>query len=194
MRPERTVIRAFYHRRPNLKSFQERANLLVQQGNAARANGQTDAAFRAYREAIELVPAYASLHLVIGEMHFEAQRYAEAAEAFEAVVAYDSGHDRAWASLGQCRLLLDDLEGAATAFDTALAAQHENIEANYYGAMLAAKAGDTRTAADRLHRALLLRPAWQPQAREDPLLGPLFESSRKLAGLGREKRWWELWR
>jgi tetratricopeptide (TPR) repeat protein len=177
-----------------MKSFQERANQLIQQGNTAHAQGQTEAAIRAYKEAIELVPAYSSLHLVIGDMRFGERRYAEAADSFEQVVAFDPQHDQAWASLGQCRLMIDDLEGAGEAFESALAAQSDNVEANYYGAILAARAGDDRTAAERLHRALTQRPAWESQAREETLLIPLFESSRKLSQLGKEKRWWEIWK
>jgi tetratricopeptide (TPR) repeat protein len=177
-----------------MKTFQERANQFIQQGNTARAQGQTEAAIRAYQEAIELVPAYASLHLVIGDLRFEEKNYAGAADAYEQAVAFDPEHDQAWAGVGQCRLMLDDLGGAAEAFEAALAAQGDNIEANYYGAILAAKAGDTRTAADRLLLALTRRPAWEERAREEPLLGPLFESSRKLANIGKEKRWWEFWK
>lgn len=177
-----------------MKSFQERANQLVQQGNTAKSQGQVDAAIRAYQEAIDLVPAYASLYLVIGDMQLARQRHAEAAEAYERVVEFHPEHDQAWASLGQCRLLLDDLDRAGEAFESALGADPANVEANYYSAILAARDGDERTAADRLHLALTHRPAWETQARADALLGPLFERSRKLASLGREKRWWEIWK
>jgi tetratricopeptide (TPR) repeat protein len=177
-----------------MKTFQERANQLIQQGNTAHARGQTEAAIRAYREAIDLVPAYASLHLVIGDLRFTERNYMEAAEAFEQFVAFEPNHDQAWAGLGQCRLLLDEMDAAAEAFEAALAARPDNVEANYYGAILAAKAGEARTAEDRLHRALTERPSWETQARLEPLLEPLFESSRKLGNLGREKRWWEIWK
>lgn len=177
-----------------MKTFQERANELIQKGNSAHAQGQTETAIQAYREAIELVPAYASLHLVIGDLRFDEGRYDEAADSFEALVAFDPDHDQAWASLGQCRLMRDDLDGAGEAFDAALAARSDNVEANYYGAILAARAGDQRSAANRLFLALTQRPAWEARAREEPLLEPLFETSRKLARLGREKRWWEIWK
>jgi tetratricopeptide (TPR) repeat protein len=177
-----------------VKTFQERANEFVQKGNAARSRGQVDAAIRAYREAIELVPAYASLNLVVGDMRFETGGYGEAAEAYQQVVAFDPGHDQAWAGLGQSFLLLDDFERAADAFESALAANPSNVEANYYGSLLAARAGDPRSAADRLYLALSQRPLWEARAREEPLLAPLFETSRRLANLGRTKRWWEIWK
>lgn len=174
-----------------MKTFQERANQLVQQGNAARSRGQVEAAVQAYREAIALVPAYASLNLVIGDMQAEAQRYPEAADAYRSVVAYHPDHDEAWTGLGRCLLLLDELDQAAAAFEAALAANPANVEANYYGALLAARAGDPRTAEERLVLALTQRRDWETRARAEPLLAPLFESSRKLASLGRTKRWWE---
>ena len=177
-----------------IKSFQERANTLVQEANTAKNQGRIHDAIRAYREAIELVPAYASLNLVIGDMLFESGDYAGAAEAFQAVVAFDPEHDQAWASLGQCRLLRDDFEGAAEAFAAAQQANPDNVEANYYGAILDAHRGETRRAADKLYQALRLRPSWTDQAQTEALLAPLFESSRKLAVLGREKKWWEIWK
>lgn len=177
-----------------MKSFQEQANDLVQRGNAAKAQGRNQEAIAAYREAIERVPAYASLNLVVGDMLFENGEHAEAAEAFQAVVDFDPGHDQGWASLGQCQLLQDDLEAAGESFAAALQANPDNVEANYYGAMLDARSGDTKTAADKLHRALSQRPAWTEQAKAEALLAPLFESSRKLAGLGMEKKWWQIWK
>ena len=177
-----------------MKSFQERANTLVQEANTAKNQGRTHEAIKAYREAIELVPAYASLNLVVGDMLFENGDYEEAAAAFQAVVAFDQDHDQAWASLGQCQLLSEELEAARDSFAAALQANPDNVEANYYDALLEARRGETRSAADKLYRALRLRPSWTDQARAEPLLAPLFESSRKLAGLGREKKWWEVWK
>lgn len=177
-----------------MKTYQERANELIQLGNSAHSNGRVDEAIRAYRSAIDLVPAYGSLHLLIADLLFEAGLREEAEAEYRESVAFEPEHDQAWAGLGRCQLLNNDLDGAAISIQTALAANPHNPEASYYGALLSARNGDSRAALDRLLSALDARPEWEAQAREEALLAPLFESSRRLKNLAATKRWWEFWK
>ena len=177
-----------------MKSQQERANELVAAGNQSRTQGRLKEAIAAYREAIRLVPAYGSLNLVLADMLFERQEYAEAGEAYRKTVEYVPDHDQAWAGLGQCLLLQDDHAGALEAFTNALNVNPQNADANYYGAMLYVLQGDRKKAADHLAAALQTRPAWESNAREDNLLQGLFDESRKLAALDGGKKWWQFWK
>lgn len=175
-----------------MRTYQERANQLIQQGDQARSQGRIQEAARAYREAIALVPAYGSLHLVIADLYFEQEAYAEAAQVYQAAADFLPQDAEAWAGLGRCRLLLDQRSEALEAFETALKLAPEHPVANYYAAMLHALAGAQPEAEQRLLAVLRIRPAWEERARQDPVLGPLFASSRRLAAVGKPRKWWEV--
>jgi len=177
-----------------MKSHQERANALVHQANISREKGRIDEAIRTYREAIALVPAYASFHLVIADMLFEAKRYPEAADAYRETIQAVPNHAQAWVGLGQCSLLTDHHDEAGEAFRHALAADQANPEANYYLALLLGMRGEFKEAESLLLTALTLRPAWETQARREASLKPVFENSRRLSRLGTDKKWWEVWK
>lgn len=177
-----------------MKSHQERANTLIHQANAFRENGRIEDAIRTYREAIALVPAYGSFRLVIADMLFKANRYPEAADAFRETILSVPDHAQAWVGLGQCLLLLDHHEEALDAFQNALAADPDGPEANYYLAVLLGMRGEFKEAETLLFKALTLRPSWEPQARREASLKPLFDNSRRLTRIGQEKKWWEVWK
>ena len=65
---------------------QDAANALVAEANQALADGWTDRAIAAYRAAIGRFPAYASYHLVIGDLLAGEGRLVEAIDAYQATV------------------------------------------------------------------------------------------------------------
>ena len=177
-----------------MKTHQDRANNLILQANAARENGMLDDAIQAYREAMKLVPAYTSFNLLIGDMLLGEKRYREAADAYRQTVLEIPEHDQAWVGLGQCRLLLEEHDEAIEAFRSGLAANKVNPDAHYYLALLLSMREETKEAETHLLSALQLRPAWEEQARQEASLNAVFENSRRLANLRREKKWWEVWK
>jgi hypothetical protein len=50
-----------------MKTNQHRAHALITQADELRERGKFDEAIAAYREAIRLVPGFASLNLVVGD-------------------------------------------------------------------------------------------------------------------------------
>lgn len=177
-----------------MKTHQDRANNLILKANAAKENGMLDDAIRSYREAMKLVPAYSTFNVVIGDMLQAENRHRDAADAYLRTVLDTPDHDQAWVGLGQCRLLLDEHEEAIEAFRSALAANPSNPDAHYYLALLLSIIDDIKGAETHLLSALKQRPAWEDQARQEASLKPVFENSRRLANLNREKKWWEVWK
>lgn len=177
-----------------MKTYQERANAWIEEGNTAREEGRRDAAIHAYREAIELVPAYGTLHMAIAALLLDAGRPAEAADAFRSAAAFAPEHVDAWTGLGKCELMRDHHEEALAAFETAREVDPQNPDACYYSALLLGMRGEIKEAEKRLYTALMQRPAWETQARREASLKPVFESSRRLTALGRPKKWWEFWK
>ena len=174
-----------------MKSYQDRAAAFIQQGDVARERGRTDEAIRAYREAIDLVPAYGTLHLTIADLLLQTGRFFEAAAAYQDAAGYSPENDRAWTGLGLCRLRLENHADALDAFRSALAANPQNPEANYYCALLLGMQGELKEAEDKLLQALRQRPDWEVQARREASLKPVFDSSKRFESLGRPRKWWE---
>ncbi len=177
-----------------MKSYQDRANTFILQANAAKENGQLNEAIRAYKEAMALVPAYKTFNLVIADMLLGARRYSEAADAYLEALGGAPDHEPAWIGLGKCQLLLDDHEQATESFRAALKLNSTNPDASYYLALLSGMRGELKEAETLLLKALKQRPGWEEQARREASLKPVFENSRRLANLGRDKRWWEIWK
>ena len=171
-----------------MKTNQHRAHTLITQADDLRERGKLDEAISAYREAIRLVPAFGTLNLVVGDMLFKLQRPAEAAEAYRAVLGIVPDHERAWSSLGQCQLLLGQYEEAFTSFEKALEIAPNDVEANYYLAILYVRRDDRKKAVSCLRRALQLRPQWETQARNDKMLGGLVDEVLPT------KKSWEFWK
>jgi tetratricopeptide (TPR) repeat protein len=177
-----------------MSSHQDRANTLIRQANEARENGQIDEAIRSYKDAIALVPAYSSFNLIIADMLLEMRRYGEAIETYKQTLADHPDHEQAWVGLGKCLLLLEDHEAATTTFQSALDANKNNAEASYYMALLLGLQGNFKDAESLLYIALKHNPGWEAQARKEASLKPVFESSRRLNNIAREKKWWEVWK
>lgn len=171
-----------------MKTNQARAHTLITQADDLRQRGKIDEAIAAYREAIRLVPAFGTLNLVVGDLLFQRQRPAEAAEAYQAVLDITPEHEQAWSSLGQCQLLLSQREEAMISLQKAYALNPKEVEANYYLAMLYAHRGEQKKAREHLRRALQLRPAWEAQAREDRLLRGMVDAVIS------KKKGWMFWK
>ncbi|HNB54866.1 MAG TPA: tetratricopeptide repeat protein [Anaerolineales bacterium] len=171
-----------------MKTNQARAHALITQADDLRQRGKLDDAIVAYREAIRLVPAFGTLNLVIGDMLFQRQRPAEAAEAFQTVLELMPNHDQAWSRLGQCQLLLGQPEAAFGAFEKALAISSNDVEANYYLAILYMRRGEQKKSIPHLRQALRLRPEWETQARKDKFLSPLVDEALP------SKKGWAFWK
>ena len=171
-----------------MKTNQARAHALITQADDLRERGKLDEAIAAYREAIRLVPAFGTLNLVVGDMLFKLQHPAEAADAYRAVLDIAPEHNQAWSSLGQCQLLLGHYEDAFVSLERAIEITPNDVEANYYLAILYMRRDEQKKAASCLRRALQLRPQWEAQGRNDKILSPLVDDAL-LA-----KKSWQFWK
>lgn len=171
-----------------MKTNQSRAHALITQADELRQRGKLDEAIAAYREAIRLVPAFGTLNLVIGDMLLQCQRPAEAAEAFQMLLDLAPNQEQGWSRLGKCQLLLGQPDEAAVSFEKALAAQPNDVDANYYLAILYARRGAQKKAVPCLRRALELRPQWEAQARQDKYLSPWVDEALPA------KKGWAFWK
>jgi protein O-GlcNAc transferase len=171
-----------------MKTNQSRAHALITQADDLHQRGKLDEAITTYREAIRLVPAFGTLNLVIGDMLFKLQRPAEAAETYRAVLDIVPEHDQAWSRLGKCQLSLGQYSDALTSLEKALMHNTNDVEANYYLAMLYARQNEPKKAVGCLHRALHLRPQWEDQARNDKILSPLVDEAVLV------KKSWQFWK
>ncbi len=174
-----------------MKSHQDRANALISQANELHRQKKYEQAIAGYRRAIELIPAYGSLNLVIGDMLFEMKQHAEAAEAYRTTLEFVPDHDQAWGSLGQCLMMTGEQTEAAEALDKAVTLNPEDGLSLYYGAMVHTLLEDAAKARTYLQRALALHPDWIDRTREDPLLIAYFGENGKLSN---GKKWWQFWK
>lgn len=83
-----------------------RANQLIEKANTLHAQGRGVAAAPLYREAAALFPPYASFNLVAGDILMKYDQYADAADAYQAVLEEHPDHDQARASLDECNAKL----------------------------------------------------------------------------------------
>ena len=79
---------------------------LIVEANAARDAQQLDKAVPLYRQALALQPAWTEGWWSLGTIYYDADNYAEAANAFRNVVALDSRQGTARAMLGLCEFEL----------------------------------------------------------------------------------------
>lgn len=171
-----------------MKSNQDRAHALITQADDLRQRGKLAEAITAYREAIRLVPAYGTLNLVVGDVLFQLQRPVEAADAYRTLLNTAPEHDQAWSRLGQCQLLLGQHAEALTSLEKAVQANANDVEANYYLAILYARQNESKKAINCLQTALRHRPQWEAQARKDKVLSPLVDEA-----LSTRPRW-QFWK
>jgi len=119
-----------------------------------RNEGRYEDAIDAYREAIGVHPSLAPYRFVIGELCFELQRYADAANLFADIVKIEPQHAQAWGGLGRAAHLLGQDGHAIAALEQAIALAPDWAEPLYEAALVYADRGDHALAEDRLRRAL----------------------------------------
>jgi len=82
------------------------AQSLIAEANAARDAQQLDRAILLYRQALALQPRWTEGWWSLGTIYYDADNYADAANAFREVVALDSRQGTARAMLGLCEFEL----------------------------------------------------------------------------------------
>ena len=96
------------------------------EGREALAAKNWDRALAKGREALQVEPAEARFHALVGDAHFGAGRHRQALEAYDRAVEQDDGYYAHWQSRGLANLALDrqdaarrDLEQATSLLPTA---------------------------------------------------------------------------
>ncbi len=89
-------------------------------GALAELMGNLDEAMVAYEHALRAnpnsIPAMNAISLVLRTR----EEFAKAAEFLQQIIKLDSTNGEAWGSLGHCFLMMDDLQQAYTAYQSAL--------------------------------------------------------------------------
>ncbi len=142
-----------------------------------RSEGRYEDAITAYSEAIARHPGLQPYRFVVGELCFELQRYAEAANLFAEIVKAEPQHAQAWGGLGRAAHLLGEDGHAIAALEQAILLAPDWAEPLYEAALLYAEKNDAALAEDRLRRALARDPKLVAAADEEGLLAR-FPSAR----------------
>jgi len=172
-----------------MKTQQEKATSLIHQGHEFHRLKKYDQAITAYQQAINLVPAYGSLNLIIGDILFQQGKFEQAAKSYTETISFLPEHEQAWSSLGQCMLMQKKYQEASEILDKAITFHPNDPVSLYYGAVAAIKTNDTKKATHYLNLAITNRPEWESRAREDNIFKSLFEN-----GQINKKAWWQFWK
>ena len=172
-----------------MKTQQQKATEQINSGNELYRQKKFTEAINAYQRAIDLVPAYNSLHNTIGDILFEQGKYQEALAAYQKTADHVPEHDRAWGNIGQCLLFLGSHQDAEAALEKAIEYHPKDALALYYGAVASQLLNNPKKAAKYLQLALEKRPDWETQAQADPTLQILFTD-----GLMKKNNWWLFWK
>lgn len=135
-----------------------------------RDEGRYEEAIATYAEAIARHPALSPYRFVIGELWFELQRYAEAANVFAEIVKAEPLHAQAWGGLGRAAHLLGEDGHALAALEQAILLAPDWAEPLYEAALLYAEKNEHGLAEDRLRRAIARDPKLGASAEEEGLL------------------------
>lgn len=87
-------------------------NSLVGRGDQAREAGRLDEAVSLYTQALQMRPSWAEGWWYLGAIHYDADRYPEARDAFRKLVALDPKRGPAWGMLGLCEFQTREFERA----------------------------------------------------------------------------------
>ena len=90
-------------------------------GSMAQRAKQTDRAVAAYKQSLELDPAFEKAQLNLAICYLEAKRYEEAAPAFARLIELEEPNYRSFYNLGLCNYFLENYEVALENFKGALA-------------------------------------------------------------------------
>lgn len=148
----------------------DQARQLILQADQLAADARYEEAIAAYEHAMTLSAALGGYRFVVGELHFELQRYGEAVKVFHDLTQRNPTDARAWEALGRALQLAGDLERAASVFDHACALAPGWGEAAYHAALCHAERGDDRSTEARLREAVHAEPRWLEAARDEGLL------------------------
>ena len=127
---------------PKLKVRPESFEALSAAANKAREAGGSDEAIELYTKALALRPSWAEGYWYLATLYYEADRYAEARDAFLRLTALKPKGGVGWAMLGLCQFQLKDYEPA-----------YENLQR---GRALGLPADSHLSVVARYHLALLL--------------------------------------
>lgn len=92
---------------------------LVSNANAARENGNVDAAIRSYREALKLRPEWTEGWWDLGMVQYESNRYRDAAASLRKLTALAPDAPPGWSLLGLAEFETGDYTAAQAAFQRA---------------------------------------------------------------------------
>jgi tetratricopeptide (TPR) repeat protein len=138
----------------------------LQRGEIYRQRGDLAAAVRDLRRAVELSPTTTPAIERLGDTLFALERYARAAEQFEAYLALDDRNAGVYYKLALARFHDGDASRAEAATRRALAIDGNLPEAQYLLGLCCLQQGRSREAMDTMARAVELAPALVP-AREE---------------------------
>lgn len=107
----------------------------------------------------------AQAHRLLGSFRWEEHDYAAVEREYRTVVEWEPGDGQAWYMIGRARQEQEDPVGAATAFETALAADSTHLRAMYYLGRAAVGSGHDVERGEAVVRRFLregasMGPAW----------------------------------
>jgi tetratricopeptide (TPR) repeat protein len=85
---------------------------LVGRGNAAREAGRLYEAVSLYTQALQMRPSWTDGWWYVGAIHYDADRYPEARDAFRRLIALEPKRGPAWGMLGLCEFQTREFERA----------------------------------------------------------------------------------
>ena len=85
---------------------------LVRRGDQAREAGRLDEAVSLYTQSLQIRPSWAEGWWYLGAIHYDADRYPEARDAFRKLVALEPKRGPAWGMLGLCEFQTREFERA----------------------------------------------------------------------------------
>ncbi len=120
--------------------------------------GDLDAAARDFRAAAALDPTAIRPLEELGDIHYQLQRYARAAEAYESGLRLDDRSARVSGKLALARYRNGDIDGALTAVDQALRLDDRMADAQYLLGMCLREKARTTDAIRAFEKAVTLAP------------------------------------
>ena len=120
--------------------------------------GDVEGAVREYHKALELKPNLGTIHLSIGNLYWEIQRYDEALAALQKGIERESATPLTFYQMGDILLLRGELEKAQAHLSQALALDPEMVEAHLAMERISSLKGDYEESLKHLKAAVRLRP------------------------------------
>lgn len=139
------------------------ATLLFHLGLAQRSAGQREEAIQSLRWSHELASETPEILLNLGQLYFELERHAEAAETFATLTDKQPDNASAWLTLGYIQALRNQNEEAVRALETALALDPNSPECCFHLAETLRKSERYEESLPYYQRLLQVATEW-PQA------------------------------